>query len=47
MDDFYEDNEQEEFEGNNSRLGDYADYFENYNDDLDPDQQDPDFWNQF
>ena len=22
-------------------------YFDNYNDDLDPDQQSPDFWNQF
>ncbi len=38
---------QEEFETENDNMGGYSDYFDCYNDDLDPDQQGPEFWNQF
>lgn len=46
MDDLHQDF-QEENDQQNGTLGDYADYFDCYNDDLDPDQQDIEFWNQF
>jgi hypothetical protein len=46
MEDFYEEFEDDSIQ-HDGRLGDFAEYFDNYNEDLDPDQQDIEFWNQF
>ncbi len=46
MDDIFEDLH-EENNATYSNYNGYEDYFDCYNDDLDPDQQSEEFWNQF